>query len=185
MGLQIRSDLFAVDNKVVGGKSINIVDNMQRLLAKQKARDTASKFDVLKEVGLKKTDKKRFQVKHDGKMEELKQRRSTEKFVDRSKTGGVKFKRAKPKMKGRKGAKSFVGRDPGKTKSGSSQTGIMDYFGNGPEEIGNHVGVQAETNKYQQGRGGSRLFCLDQYKESSENFMTRANDLAINLSRNR
>ena len=76
MGLQIRSDLFAVDNKVVGGKSINIVDNMQRLLAKQTARDTASKFDLLKEVGQKKTDKKRFQVKHDGKMEEMKQRRA-------------------------------------------------------------------------------------------------------------
>ena len=68
MGLQIRSDLFASDNKdVQGGKSINIVDNMQRLLTEKKARDLASKFDqVLKE-------KKRLQVserlKEDSKTE--------------------------------------------------------------------------------------------------------------------
>ena len=75
MGLQIRSDLFASDNKdVQGGKSINIVDNMQRLLTEKKARDLASKFDqVLKE-------KKRLQVperlKEDGKMEALKKARA-------------------------------------------------------------------------------------------------------------
>ena len=104
MGLQIRSDLFAVDNKGLGSKSINIVDNMQRLLAEKKARDTASKFDLLKEVGQKKTDRKRFQVKHDGKMEELKQRRAEKRAtaveeywraVIREKKMKVESKRAK------------------------------------------------------------------------------------------
>ena len=70
MGLQIRSDLFAADNKVLGSKSINIVDNMQRLLAEKKA----STLDLLKE---KEIVKKRFQVKHElGKMEALKKKRA-------------------------------------------------------------------------------------------------------------
>ena len=70
MGLQIRSDLFAADNKVLGSKSINIVDNMQRLLTEKKA----STFDLLKE---KEIVKKRFQVKHElGKMEALKKKRA-------------------------------------------------------------------------------------------------------------
>ena len=65
MGLQIRSDLFSADNKVLGGKSINIVDNMQRLLTEKKT----STFDLLKE-------KTRFQVKQKlGKMEALKKKR--------------------------------------------------------------------------------------------------------------
>ena len=70
MGLQIRSDLFAADNKVLGSKSVNIVDNMQRLLTEKKA----STFDLLKE---KEIVKKRFQVKHEvGKMEALKKKRA-------------------------------------------------------------------------------------------------------------
>ena len=74
MGLQIRSDLFAADNKVLGSKSVNIVDNMQRMLTEKKARDPASMFDLLKE---KEIVKKRFQVKHElGKMEALKKKRA-------------------------------------------------------------------------------------------------------------
>ena len=73
MGLQIRSDLFAGDDKVLGSKSINIVDNMQRLLTEKKARDPASTFDIRKE---KEIVKKRLEMKHElGKMEALKKKR--------------------------------------------------------------------------------------------------------------
>ena len=66
MGLQIRSDLFAADKKVLGGRSINIVDNMQRLLTEKKARHPASTFE-------KEIVKKRFQEKQE-KMEALKKK---------------------------------------------------------------------------------------------------------------
>ena len=69
MGLQIRSDLF--DNRVLGGKSINIVDNMQRLLTAKKA----PKSDYPKEVSKPKTIVGK-RLKLDGKMEALKKRRA-------------------------------------------------------------------------------------------------------------
>ena len=72
MGLQIRGDLFTVDHKTLGGKSTNIVDNMQRMLLQKKTKDLE-----LKQVF---QEKKEHQVAEKlnsvGKMEALKRRRA-------------------------------------------------------------------------------------------------------------
>ena len=72
MGLQIRGDLFTVENKTLGGKSTNIVDNMQRMLLQKKTKDLGHK-QVLQE---KKEHQVAEKLNSVGKMEALKRRRA-------------------------------------------------------------------------------------------------------------
>ena len=65
-----------------------------------------------------------------GKMVDLKQLKSTMKLKNISKSKRTKFKKTRPKTKGKMGAKSFAGEEPGQAKSASSQSRIGDYFGN-------------------------------------------------------
>ena len=78
MGLQIRGDLFTVDHKTLGGKSTNIVDNMQMMLLRKKTKDLGPK-QVFQE---KKEHQVAEKLNSVGKMEALKRRRAEKRAAE-------------------------------------------------------------------------------------------------------